>query len=74
MAATGWHSPIFRVLGTVCGEGDNVHMEPSPQLEAFFDLCLEMYERMQRDGSWPWPADSTLPEDMIDSESGQSGI
>ena len=42
-------------------------MEPSPELEAFFELCKQMYERMQREGTWPWPADSTNPEDVIDS-------
>ena len=46
---------------------DNCGMEPSPQLEAFFELCKRMYERMQREGTWPWPADSTNPENMIDS-------
>jgi len=44
-------------------------MEPSRQLEAFFDLCKDMYERMTREGTWPWTPDSTDPSDMIDSES-----
>jgi hypothetical protein len=44
-------------------------MEPSPQLEAFFELCQRIYERMEREGTWPWTADSTNPEDMVDSES-----
>ena len=44
-------------------------MEPSPQLEAFFELCKRMYERMEREGTWPWPADSTNPQDVIDSAS-----
>ena len=46
---------------------DNGGMEPSPELEAFFELCKRMYERMQREGTWPWPADSTNPENVIDS-------
>ena len=51
-----------------CRHGDNDSMEPSPQLEAFFKLCKGMYERMEREGTWPWPVDSTNPEDMVDSE------
>lgn len=49
-------------------------MEPSPQLEAFFELCKRIYERMEREGTWPWPADSTNPEDMVDSESIQQDV
>lgn len=74
MAATGCHAQIFRLLGTACGEGDNARMEPSPQLEAFFELCKDIYERRVREGTWPWPIDSTNPEDVIDSESSQSGL
>jgi hypothetical protein len=51
--------------------GDNGGMEPSPQLEAFFELCKRIYERMELEGTWPWTADSTNPEDVIDSESNQ---
>lgn len=49
-------------------------MKHSPELEAFFDLCKDIYERDVRDGTWPWPVDSTLSEDVIDSESSQSGL
>ena len=54
--------------------GDNGGMEPSPQLDAFFELCKRMYERMEREGTWPWTADSTNPEDVIDSESNQNDL
>lgn len=74
MAATGCHSRISRLLGTRWDKGDNARMEPSPQLEAFFDLCKDIYKRRVREGTWPWPIDSTLSEDMIDSESSQSGL
>jgi hypothetical protein len=43
-------------------------MEHSPELEAYLALCKRIYERMVADGSWPWPVDSTLSEDVIDSE------
>jgi hypothetical protein len=49
-------------------------MEPSPQLEAFFELCKRIYERRVREGTWPWTADSTNPEDMVDSESIQHDV
>lgn len=60
-----------------CAVRDHSHMEqpqPSPQLEAFFELCKRMYERMEREGTWPWTADSTNPEDMVDSESNQNVV
>jgi hypothetical protein len=44
-------------------------MEPSPELEAYLELCKRTYVRMERDGTWPWPVDSTNPEDVIDSSS-----
>jgi hypothetical protein len=43
-------------------------MDHSPGLEAYLALCKRIYERMVADGSWPWPVDSTLSEDVIDSE------
>jgi hypothetical protein len=26
--------------------------EPSPQLEAYFELCKRIYERLDREGKW----------------------
>lgn len=54
--------------------GQNADMEHSPQLEAYFELCKRIYERMEREGTWPWPADSTNPENMIDSDSNQHDV
>ncbi len=45
----------------------NGAMEPSPELEAYLELCKRIYLRMEREGTWPWSADSTNPEDVIDS-------
>jgi hypothetical protein len=42
-------------------------MEPSPELEAYLELCKRIYLRMEREGTWPWATDSTNPEDVIDS-------
>ena len=27
-------------------------MEPSPELEAYFELCKRIYERLEREGKW----------------------
>ena len=37
-------------------------------LEEYFQICKRVYEQMERDGTWPWADDSTLSEDMVDSE------
>lgn len=49
-------------------------MEPSPQLEAYLALCKRIYERMEREGTWPWAADSLNSEDVIDSEDTKNNI
>jgi hypothetical protein len=48
----------------------------SPELEAHLRLCKRVYLRMEREGSWPWKQepDSTLPEDLIESEDNQSHV
>ncbi len=48
----------------------NKHNELSPQLERYLALCKRTYEDMERKGTWPWKdeLDSTLSEDMIDSD------
>lgn len=38
-----------------------------PELERYIALCQRVYERMKREGSWPW-ADSQKSEDLVDSE------
>ena len=45
-----------------------------PRLERYLELCQRIYERMERDGTWPWKTnvptdDSTLSENLIDSDS-----
>ena len=50
-----------------------------PTLAAYIELCQRTFERMERDGSWPWriqktEPDSTLPEDLVDSESSPKDI
>lgn len=43
-------------------------------LEEYFQLCKRIYEQRVREGTWPWATDSTNPEDVIDSDSNQSGL
>lgn len=42
------------------------HKEVPPELEQYLALCQRIYERMEREGSWPW-FDSTDAEDLVDS-------
>lgn len=49
-------------------------MEPSPQLEAFLALCRRIYDRKVADGTWPWTVDSTLSEDMVDSQGNKNEL
>jgi hypothetical protein len=43
-------------------------------LDAYFDLCRRIYERHVREGTWPWTADSTDGENMVDSEGNDDAI
>ena len=45
-----------------------------PTLAAYIELCQRTFERMEREGSWPWrirktEPDSTENEEVVDSES-----
>lgn len=42
-------------------------MNKDEHLEEYLSICKAMYERMKRDGTWPWREDSTKSEDMVDS-------
>ena len=74
MASATCRRRIFRLLEPNQETRENALMEPSPQLEAFFELCKRIYERMEREGTWPWTADPTNPEDMIDSKDTQNDV
>ena len=49
-------------------------MEPSPELEAYLELCKRIYERMAREGTWPWTSDSQNSEDLVDSADSQNEV
>jgi len=33
-------------------------MTDEDRFEQFIELCKRVFERMQRDGTWPWPDDA----------------
>lgn len=41
--------------------GYNEAMTLDPHLEEYIRLCHRIYERMKREGSWPWPEDDDEP-------------
>lgn len=45
-------------------------MTPDERLQIHLELCQRIYERMLREGSWPWKADEDSPnsEDLIESK------
>ena len=42
-------------------------MTEEQRFEQFIELCKQIYERMEREGCWPWP------EGTIDSGDADSG-
>ena len=42
-------------------------MTEEQRFEQFIELCKRIYERMEREGSWPWQ------EDAIDNGDAESG-
>ena len=67
----------MRALATIAGmqhqttdDHDNGDQE---KLDRFLTLCLGIYERMEREGSWPW-GDSQEFGDVVESDHKQSDI
>ena len=52
---------------------ENTAMKNDKQLDDFIDLCKRMYERMEREGSWPW-LDSPNSENLVESEDNLENI
>lgn len=44
-------------------------MDNDERLERYLELCRRIYERMKRDGTWPWKTDSTKTGGAIELES-----
>lgn len=49
------------------GQATMTSMTHDEHLEEYLAICVAVFERMKREGTWLWPADSTLSEDVIDS-------
>ena len=43
------------------------NMTNDEHLQRHLELCKRVYERMKREGSWPW-SDSPKSEDLVDSD------
>lgn len=49
-------------------------MDNDERLERYLELCRRIYERMRRDGTWPWTTDSTNGHGAIESESNPNDL
>ena len=47
-----------------------------PEVEEHLEYCQQVSEQMRQDGTWPWKKgpDSTLSEDLVDSEGNQKNV
>lgn len=45
-------------------------MDHDERLEIHLELCKRIYERMKRDGSWPWRTEDDSPnsDDLVELE------
>lgn len=39
------------------------------RLEEYLLLCQSIYERLERENTWPWKTDSTSGKDAVESDS-----
>lgn len=39
-------------------------MTDEQRFEQFIELCKRIFERMEREGSWPWPDEDLGPKDQ----------
>lgn len=37
-------------------------------LQEYFQICKRIYEKMEREGTWPWTSDSQEFGDVVDSK------
>ena len=48
-------------------------MTGDDHLQRYLALCKRIYERMERDGTWPW-ADSPKSDDLVESEDSSDDV
>ena len=67
----------MRALATITGMHthaiDDHDGDDQETLDRFLTLCLTIYERMEREGSWPW-GDSQEFGDVVESDSKQNAV
>jgi len=56
-----------------CLQYNSFMKDKQAHLDEYLALCKRIYERMERDGSWPWK-DSTLSEDLVESDDNPENI
>ena len=52
---------------------DTMKMNDDNFLDTYLELCKSIFERMEREGSWPW-SDSQKSEDLIESKEPESSL
>lgn len=52
---------------------DTVQMNDDEFLDAYLELCKSIYERMEREGSWPW-SDSQNSENLVESKKAEKRL
>lgn len=68
--------PVHAILCAMIhhnSQPDHRHPGDSDQLDRFLALCLQVYQRMEREGTWPW-ADSPDSDNVVESKSNQKDI
>lgn len=49
-------------------------MDDDERLERYLELCKRIYERMRRDGTWPWTTDSPKSDGVLESEDNHNDL
>lgn len=51
-------------------------MDKNEHLQRHLELCQRVYDRMKRDGTWPWKNDADLSSsaDMVESEDTKTDV
>lgn len=48
-------------------------MNDDQSFQQFLDLCKIVFERMEREGSWPW-SDSPNSEGLVESDDNENNV
>ena len=52
---------------------DTMKMNDDEFLDEYLELCKSIYERMEREGSWPW-LDSQKSENLVESKKAEKEL